>query len=68
MTDINEFNITDEELREIEQITELAQDCTNNLIDCLVDPDTEEKVELDEEDKKDMYKFIIHIFLSMSFR
>ena len=52
MTDINEFNITDEELREIEQITELAQDCTNNLIDCLVDPDTEEKVELDEEDKK----------------
>lgn len=24
MTDINEFNITDEELREIEQITELA--------------------------------------------
>ena len=53
MTDINEFNITDEELREIEQITELAQDCTNNLIDCLVDPDTEEKVELDEEDKKD---------------
>ena len=59
MTDINEFNITDEELREIEQITELAQDCTNNLIDCLVDPDTEEKVELDEEDKKDMYKFIL---------
>ena len=55
MIDINEFNITDEELREIEQITELAQDCTNNLIDCLVDPDTEEKVELDEEDKKDMY-------------
>ena len=52
MTNINEFNITDEELREIEQITELAQDCTNNLIDCLVDPDTEEKVELDEEDKK----------------
>ena len=59
MADINEFNITDEELREIEQITELAQDCTNNLIDCLVDPDTEEKVELDEEDKKDMYKFIL---------
>lgn len=59
MADINEFNITDEELREIEQITELAQDCTNNLLDCLVDPDTEEKVELDEEDKKDMYKFIL---------
>ena len=58
MTDINEFNITDEELREIEQITELAQDCTNNLIDCLVDPDTEEKVELDEEDKK-FYEFIL---------
>ena len=65
MTDINEFNITDEELREIEQITELAQDCTNNLIDCLVDPDTEEKVELDEEDKKDMYKFILDIIYQM---
>ena len=45
MTNVNQFNITDEELREIEQ--------------CLVDPDTEEKVELNEEDKKDMYKFIL---------
>ena len=59
MTDINEFNITDEELREIEQIKELAQDCTTHLLECLVDPDTEEKVELNEEDKKDMYKFIL---------
>ena len=63
MTDINEFNITDEELREIEQITELAQDCTNNLIDCLVDPDTEEKVELDEEDKKDDFMIKSNFFL-----
>ena len=68
MTNVNQFNITDEELREIEQIKELAQDCTTHLLECLVDPDTEEKVELNEEDKKDMYKFIIHIFLSMSFR
>ncbi len=59
MADINEFNITDEELKEIEEIKELAQDCTNHLLDCLVDPDTEKKVELDEEDKKDMYKFIL---------
>ena len=56
MTDINEFNITDEELREIEQIKELAQDCTTHLLECLVDPDTEEKVELNEEDKKAIKK------------
>ena len=43
----------------IEQIKELAQDCTTHLLECLVDPDTEEKVELNEEDKKDMYKFIL---------
>ena len=59
MTNVNQFNITDEELREIEQIKELAQDCTTHLLECLVDPDTEEKVELNEEDKKDMYKFIL---------
>ena len=53
MTNVNQFNITDEELREIEQIKELAQDCTTHLLECLVDPDTEEKVELNEEDKKD---------------
>ena len=52
MTNVNQFNITDEELREIEQIKELAQDCTTHLLECLVDPDTEEKVELNEEDKK----------------
>ena len=71
MTDINEFNITDEELREIEQITELAQDCTNNLIDCLVDPDTEEKVELDEEDKKfynDITKYFTFCNIIMTFK
>ena len=59
MTNVNQFNLTDEELREIEQIKELAQDCTTHLLECLVDPDTEEKVELNEEDKKDMYKFIL---------
>ena len=56
MTNVNQFNITDEELREIEQIKELAQDCTTHLLECLVDPDTEEKVELNEEDKKDSCK------------
>lgn len=56
----NQFNITDEELREIEQIKELAQDCTNHLLECLVDPDTEKKVELEKEDKEDMYKFILN--------
>lgn len=59
MTNKNQFNITDEELREIEQIKELAQDCTTHLLECLVNPETEEKVELNEEDKKDMYKFIL---------
>ena len=41
MTNVNQFNITDEELREIEQIKELAKDCTTHLLECLVDPDTE---------------------------
>ena len=62
MTNVNQFNITDEELREIEQIKELAQDCTTHLLECLVDPDTEEKVELNEEDKKDMYKYLIKLW------
>lgn len=59
MANVNQFNITDEELREIEQIKELAQDCTNHLLECLVDPETEQKIELNEEDKKDMHKFIL---------
>ena len=65
MTNVNQFNITDEELREIEQIKELAQDCTTHVLECLVDTDTEEKVELNEEDKKDMYKFILDKTMNM---
>ena len=45
MTNINEFNITEEELKEIEEITELAQGCTDYFLDSLINPETKEKVE-----------------------
>ena len=51
MTNINEFNITEEELKEIEEITELAQGCTDYFLDSLINPETKEKVELTEEEK-----------------
>ena len=60
MTQMNEFNITEEELKEIEEITELAQGCTEYFLDALVNPVTGEKVELSEEDKKSILKLVIH--------
>ena len=60
MTNINEFNITEEELKEIEEITELAQGCTDYFLDSLINPETEEKVELTEEEKKSILKLVIH--------
>ena len=48
MTQINEFNISEEELKEIEEITELAQGCTDYLLDSLINPESGEKVELPE--------------------
>nr|WP_295596026.1 hypothetical protein [uncultured Terrisporobacter sp.] len=60
MTNINEFNITEEELKEIEEITELAQGCTDYFLDSLINPETKEKVELTEEEKKSILKLVIH--------
>ena len=60
MTNINEFNITEEELKEIEEITELAQGCTDYFLDSLNNPETKEKVELTEEEKKSILKLAIH--------
>lgn len=54
-----DINITEEELAEIEEITELAQGCTNYLLDSLVDPTTLEKIVLDKEDKKQIYKIVL---------
>lgn len=60
MTEINEFNITEEELKEIEEITELAQGCTDYFLEALVNPETGEKVELREEDRKSIFKLVIN--------
>lgn len=54
-----DINITEEELAEIEEITELAQGCTNYLLDSLVDPTTLEKIVLDKEDEKQIYKIVL---------
>ena len=54
-----DINITEEELSEIEEITELAQGCTNYLLDSLVDPTTLEKIVLDEENQKQIYKIVL---------
>lgn len=60
MKEINEFNISEEELKEIEEITELAQGCTDYFLEALVNPETGEKVELREEDKKSIFKLVIN--------
>ncbi|MEG1409136.1 MAG: hypothetical protein RSD36_04780 [Terrisporobacter sp.] len=60
MTDMNEFNISEEELEEIQSITELAQGCTDYLIDSLVNPVTSEKIELEEDAKKAIFKLVLH--------
>ena len=60
MTQINEFNISEEELKEIEEITELAQGCTDYLLDALINPERGEKIELPEEEKKSIFKLVLH--------
>ena len=59
MTNINEFNISKEELEEIQEITELAQGCTDYLLESLVNPATNEKVKLSEEEKKSIFKTVL---------
>lgn len=56
---MEDINITDEELKEIEEITELAGGCTNYLLDSLIDPNTEEKIELEEEAQREIYKMVL---------
>ena len=59
MTNINAFNISKEELEEIQEITELAQGCTDYLLESLVNPATNEKVKLSEEEKKSIFKTVL---------
>ena len=59
MTNINEFNISEEELEEIQEITELAQGCTDYLLESLVNSVTNEKVELSEKEKKSIFKTVL---------
>lgn len=59
MTNINEFNISKEELEEIQEITELAQGCTDYLLESLVNSVTNEKVKLSEEEKKSIFKTVL---------
>ena len=59
MTEINEFNLSEEELAEIEEIKELAQGCTDYLLDSLVNPETGEKVEIEEAYKKAIFKLVL---------
>ena len=60
MTDINEFNISEEELAEIEEITELAQGCTDYLLESLTNPETGKQIELEEDDKKAIFKLVLN--------
>lgn len=53
------INITDEELKEIEAIAELAGGCTNYLLGSLINPDTEEKIKLEEDAQKEIYKIVL---------
>ncbi len=59
MTGMNEFNISEEELAEIEEITELAGGCTDYLLSSLINPETGEQVELEESDKKAIFKLVL---------
>lgn len=59
MTQIDEFNISEEELAEIEEITQLAEGCTDYLLDSLVNPQTGEKVELEETEKRNIFKMVL---------
>lgn len=60
MTEINEFNISEEELAEIEEIKELAQGCTDYLLESLVNPETGDKVELEDDNKKEIFKMVLN--------
>jgi len=60
MTDIKEFNISEEELAEIEEIKELAQGCTNYLLESIINSETGEQIELEEDNKKAIFKLILN--------
>ena len=60
MTGINEFNISEEELAEIEEITELAQSCTEYFLGSLINSKTGENIEIDEETKKSIFKLVLN--------
>lgn len=60
MIEVNEFNISEEELAEIEEITELAQGCTEYFLGSLINPQTGEHIEIDEETKKSIFKLVLN--------
>lgn len=60
MTDIKEFNISEEELAEIEEIKELAQGCANYLLESIINAETGEQIELEEDNKKAIFKLILN--------
>ncbi|MEW9077597.1 hypothetical protein [Terrisporobacter glycolicus] len=59
MTDIK-LNISEEELAEIEEIKELAQGCTNYLLESIINTETGERIELEENDKKAIFKLVLN--------
>lgn len=59
MAGMDEFNISEEELAEIEEITELAGGCTDYLLSSLINPETGVQVELEEADKKVIFKLVL---------
>ena len=60
MKKTNEFNISEEELAEIEEIKELAEGCTEYFLGALVNPKTGENIEIDENTKKYIFKMILN--------
>lgn len=60
MKKTNEFNISEEELAEIEEIKELSESCTEYFLGALVNPETGQNIEIDENIKKDIFKLILN--------
>ena len=60
MKKTNEFNISEEELAEIEEIKELAEGCTEYFLGALVNPETGQNIEIDENTKKDIFKLVLN--------
>ena len=60
MTEINEFDISEEELAEIEEIRELSEGYVDYLLSSLINPETGEHIELEEVDKKRIFKLVLN--------